>query len=160
MTFIAGALLVAQVYVPPGGPMPSRMPSSTPPGSTGPSVIVGQIVDASTGRGVSHAIVHVDGPNTAVVRVADEKGRFFVVGLRGGNYSVDATKSGYFDGTYGQRRAAGDGRPLQIADHQWITDVRVGLWKPAVIGGVVTDEAGEPLVGIRVEALRREFDNG
>jgi hypothetical protein len=160
MTIFAAAMLVAQVFVPPGGPMPSRNPSSTPPGSTGPSVIVGQIVDVSTGRGVSHAIVHVDGSNTAVVRVADEKGRFFVVGLRGGNYSIDASKSGYFDGTYGQRRAAGDGRPLQIADHQWITDVRVGLWKPAVVGGVVTDEAGEPLVGVRVEALRREFDNG
>lgn len=160
MTLLAGALLVAQVYVPPGGPMPSRSPSSTPPGSTGPSVIVGQIVDASTGRGVSHAIVYIDGPNTQAVRVADERGRFFVVGLRGGDYSIAASKSGYFDGTYGQRRAAGDGRPLAIADHQWITDVRVGLWKPAVIGGIVTDEAGEPLVGVRVEALRREFDNG
>ena len=94
------------------------------------------------------------------MRVADEKGRFFVVGLRGGDYSIAASKSGYFDGTYGQRRAAGDGRPLAIADHQWITDVRVGLWKPAVIGGIVTDEAGEPIVGVRVEALRREFDNG
>ena len=159
MTFFAAAMLVAQVYVPPAGPMPVR-PSSAPPGSSGPSVIVGQIVDASTGRGVSHAIVHVDGPNTGVVRVADEKGRFFVVGLHGGRYSIEASKSGYFDGTYGQRRAAGDGRPLEIADHQWITDVRVGLWRPAVIGGVVSDEAGEPLVNVRVEALRKQFDNG
>jgi Carboxypeptidase regulatory-like domain len=160
MVLVAAALLVAQVYVPPGGPVPARTASSAPPGSSGPSVIVGQIVDASTGRGVSHAIVHIDGPNTQLVRVADDKGRFFAVGLRGGSYSIAASKSGYFDGTFGQRRAAGDGRALPLADHQWITDVRIGLWRPAVVGGVVTDEAGEPLVGVRVEALRRDFDDG
>ena len=155
--------VLGQVYVPPGGVMPTRgmSPVRVPMVPfTGPAVVIGQIVDAATGRGVAHAIVHLEGQGTEVTRVADNSGRFYVVGLGGGDYAINATKAGYFDGTYGQRRAGGDGLPLSMLEHQWVSDLRIALWRPAVIGGTITDEAGEPLIGVRVEALRKQYDGG
>ncbi len=155
--------LLGQVYVPPGGVMPMKGMSpvrmATVPYS-GPAVVIGQIVDATTGRGVSHAIVHLEGQGTELTRVADTSGRFYVVGLGGGDYSINATKTGYFDGAYGQRRVGGEGLPLSMLEHQWVSDVKIALWRPAVIGGTVVDEAGEPLIGVRVEALRKQYDGG
>jgi hypothetical protein len=146
-----------QVYVPPGGWSPSRMPSLQP---TAPAVIVGQIVDAATGRGVAKAIVRLEGGSAHAVRVADDFGRFYFIGLRGGQYSIAATKPGFIGGTYGQRRAGGDGLPVELAEHQWLTDTRISLWRSATLGGRVVDETGEPIVGVRVEARRREFIGG
>lgn len=155
--------LLGQVYVPPGGVMPMKGMSpvrmTTVPYS-GPAVVIGQIVDAATGRGVAHAIVHLEGQGTEVTRVADNIGRFYVAGLGGGDYSINATKSGYFDGAYGQRRVGGDGLPLSMLEHQWVSDLKIALWRPAVIGGTVTDEAGEPMIGVRVEALRKQYQGG
>ena len=155
--------LLGQVYVPPGGVMPMKGMSpvrmATVPYS-GPAVVIGQIVDATTGRGVSHAIVHLEGQGTELTRVADTSGRFYVVGLGGGDYSINATKPGYFDGAYGQRRVGGAGLPLSMVEHQWVSDLKIALWRPAVIGGTITDEAGEPLIGVRVEALRKQYQGG
>lgn len=154
---------LGQVYVPPGGVMPvkgmtpARM--ATVP-YTGPAVVIGQIVDAVTGRGVAHAIVHLEGQGTEVTRVADNSGRFYVTGLTSGDYAINATKAGYFDGAYGQRRVGGQGLPLSMLEHQWAPDLKIALWRPAVIGGTITDEAGEPLVGVRVDALRKQYDGG
>ena len=172
MKLLAGAIglfgllavpLLGQVYVPPGGVMPMKGMSpvrmTTVPYS-GPAVVIGQIVDAATGRGVSHAIVHLEGQGTEITRLADTSGRFYVVGLGGGDYSINATKTGYFDGAYGQRRPGGEGLPLSMLEHQWVSDLKIALWRPAVIGGTVTDEAGEPLIGVRVEALRKQYEGG
>jgi len=155
--------LLGQVYVPPGGVLPMKGMSpvrmTTVPYS-GPAVVIGQIVDAATGRGVSHAIVHLEGQGTEITRLADTSGRFYVVGLGGGDYSINATKTGYFDGSYGQRRVGGEGLPLSMLEHQWVSDLKIALWRPAVIGGQITDEAGEPLIGVRVEALRKQYQGG
>ncbi|MFI5178094.1 MAG: collagen binding domain-containing protein [Vicinamibacterales bacterium] len=143
-----------QVYVPPGGWSPSRMPSLQP---TAPAVVVGQIVDAATGRGIPKAIVTLASGSSHFVRVADDRGRFYFVGLHGGQYFLGATKPGYLDGINGQRHAGGDGVPFEIAEHQWTTDARISLWHSATLGGFVSDEAGEAVIGVRVEALRRQF---
>src|SRR5262249_40920670 len=146
---LSGVLAVpvfGQVYVPPGGVMPVKGMSPTRMATvpyTGPAVVIGQIVDAVTGRGVAHAIVHLGGPGTEVTRVADNSGRFYVTGLAGGDYSINATKAGYFDGAYGQRRVGGQGLSLAMLEHQWVSDLKIALWRPAVIGGTITDEAGE-----------------
>ncbi len=153
----AGAPAGGQIYLPPGGVLARR---ALPSLSNGPALILGQVVDAATGRGVSHAIVRVQGPGGELTQVADDTGRFFAAGLKGGSYQIDATKSGYLDGAYGRLRAGGQSLPLGVIDHQWVADVRVTMWRPAVIAGYVTDELGEPVVNARVEALRRDDDSG
>jgi hypothetical protein len=38
---------------------------------------------------------------------------------------------------------------------EWVSGLRVHIWKPGAISGVVRDESGEPVVGIYVRALMR-----
>ena len=138
-----------------------------PPGPrTG--MIVGQVVDASTGAPVGEAIVRLtmpkyleNLPTTPKGRVmADGEGRFFFTDLPAGEYFVQATKDGYAPGTYGQRRAWGQSQLLALAEGERLTDVTLRVWKYGVIAGTVVDEAGEPVVGVAVRALIKDVVAG
>ena len=130
---------------------------------TGPrtGMIVGRVVDASSGEPVGEAIVQLtlrgysesvpDSPNGPVM--ADNEGRFFFSGLPPGDYWLQASKSGHAPGTYRQRRPYGPSDYVTLAADQRRTDVDLKVWKYGVIGGTVVDEAGEPVVGIAVRAL-------
>ena len=63
-------------------------------------------------------------------------------------------------GTYGQRRAWGQSQLLSLGEGERRTDVKLRLWKYAVIGGTVVDEAGEPVVGVAVRALVKDVVAG
>src|SRR5262249_30526735 len=69
-------------------------------------------------------------------------------------------KPGYLDGEYGRRRPGGQSQPLVLADEQKIGNVRIFMWRQSAILGLVLDEAGEPVVGIQIRALRRTMVGG
>lgn len=123
------------------------------------AAIVGQVVDGN-GRAVPRAVVHLIGESIRDAVVADDKGRFLFAQIPPGEAVVVAEKPGYYAGAYGKRRP--DGVPLPVSLHagEGIADMRIELFRAAVITGLVTDDSGDPLVGVRVVALRRTFDNG
>jgi hypothetical protein len=138
-----------------------------PPGQrTG--MIVGQVVDAATGMPVDDAIVTLTMPKyvetlltTPKGRVmADDEGGFFFADLPPGEYFVEARKNGYAPGTYGQRRAWGQSQLVSLGEGERLSDVKLRMWKYGVIAGTVTDEAGEPVVGVAVRALMRDVAAG
>jgi hypothetical protein len=137
-----------------------------PPGQrTG--MIVGQVVD-STGAPAGEAIVRLtmpkyleNLPTTPKGRVmADDEGQFFFADLPPGEYFVQATKDGYAPGAYGQRRASGQNQLLSLGEGERRTDVTLRVWKYAVVGGTVMDEAGDPVVGVAVRALLKDVVAG
>jgi hypothetical protein len=141
--------------------------NGAPPGPrTG--MIVGEVVDATTGAPVAEAIVRLTMPKylenlatTPKDRVmADGEGRFFFTDLPAGEYFVQATKDGYAPGTYGQRRAWGQSQLLSLGEGERRTDIKLRVWKYAVIAGTVVDEAGEPVVGVAVRALIKDVVAG
>ena len=101
-------------------------------------------------------------PTTPKGRVmADGEGRYFFAELPAGDYFLQATKDGYASGTYGQRSAApGQGQLFTLSESERRTDVKLTVWKYAVIAGTVVDEAGEPVVGVGVEALVKGIVGG
>ena len=140
--------------------------TGAPPGPR-TAMIVGQVVDATTGAPVSEAIVRLtmpkysEDPTTPKGRVmADGEGRFFFTDLHPGEYWLNASKDGYSIGTYGQRRAQGQGQLLSLAEGERLTDVTLRIWKHGVIAGTVIDEAGEPVVGVAVRALVKDIVAG
>ena len=88
-------------------------------------------------------------------QLTDGKGRYAFTDLPAGqNYSLAASRFGYFDGSYG--REAASNAPaglLSLTDGQWVNNARIVLWRPAAVSGTVTDENGDPVVNVYVRVL-------
>jgi protocatechuate 3,4-dioxygenase beta subunit len=124
------------------------------------AMIVGQVVDGESGRPVNGAIVTLSGavgPDGTPMprRLTGKDGWFVFRNLRRGSYRILAAKPGYVDGAYGRTRPGGPSQSLQLGDGERTGDATVRVWRNASISGTVVDEAGERLIGVRVQAYRR-----
>ena len=126
-------------------------------------LLMGVIVDALDGRPVANAQVTLGGAvavRSPVEVLTDTEGRFVFMDLPRGTYTIIATKPGYADGAHGRRRPMGLGQALTLADAERIGDLKIPIWKHAVITGRITDESGEPLVGVGARVLQRTIVAG
>jgi len=135
----------------------AAQPVPPPTLAPGTGIIVGQVVDAATGKGVSSAVVTLAG-SRRVMTTTD--GRFAFRSLPAGSHTLTAAKSGYIDGSFGMRRPGGPTLPVVLADGDRRADLTIWLWRHGAITGTIVDEAGEPLVGIQVTAVRRSLVGG
>jgi hypothetical protein len=71
-----------------------------------------------------------------------------------------ASKGGYVDVEYGQRRPFEKGRPIDLADRQVLDRVDLTLPPGAVVTGRVTDETGEPVARAWVQLARYRYFEG
>ncbi len=130
--------------------------------------ILGQVVDHATDQPIAGAQVSLSaarldatgarsGPGGARsdTVLADEQGRFLFHTLPPGNYTIVASVRGYLDGGYGASTPEAPARPLTVNEGERLGDAQVRLWKAAAITGVVSDETGKPVTGVRVSLLRR-----
>src|SRR5262249_14336065 len=145
VAILAAAWITVHGQQLPGAPTrtPIGQPSQPPASPRG--VIVGQVIDAASGRGVARAAVHMSGHGVDLLQVADDRGRFYFLDIPEGTVEISATKTGFYDGAYGKRRAGGSGVPLTMTPGRWVTDLRIEVFRGAAISGVVSDESGEPV---------------
>ncbi|HEY6359059.1 MAG TPA: carboxypeptidase-like regulatory domain-containing protein, partial [Vicinamibacterales bacterium] len=87
-------------------------------------------------------------------------GWFVFSDLPAGRLSLNATTPGYTGGAYKQTRPGGSSQPLVLTDGERLGDGALKRWKQASITGTVTDETGEPVVGVFVRVLRRTIVGG
>jgi hypothetical protein len=92
----------------------------------------------------------INGQRVEFATITEASGAFVLFNVPAANYSVRASKPGYWFGTYRQRRPSGPGRNLDVASGQQLTDIVMPVWKFGAISGQVIDEAGEPLAGVEV----------
>jgi hypothetical protein len=129
--------------------------------------VTGVVVDAISGRPIDGAVVSLvveqrfisflrpsDPARVSVMTRAD--GRFTFRNVDGGSHGVEAARPGYIPGAYGQRRPSGSSRSVNV-DPADAVSITIALWRFAAITGTILDEAGEPVVGQEVRALRRVF---
>ena len=128
------------------------------------AVVAGHVVDGSTGRPIASAVVipygtaarvqSDDGAVTSAARaLTSTSGAFVIRGLRPGSLILHASKGGYIEAAYGQTRPGGYGRTLTIEAGSRTVDLEIRMWRDSVITGTVTEEAGDPAVGVRVVAF-------
>lgn len=132
--------------------------TATVPAGTGS--IGGKVLAADTGRPVKRARVIVSGGGRPRAVTTDEQGRYSITGLPGASYTVNAAKTGFVDGAFGQRRALVAGTPVVLADGQQMGEVDIRMARGGVITGRVVDEDGEPLARALVTILRQQYVRG
>lgn len=154
MLGFSGSFLLALVVT---SAQQKPVPVTPPP----QGAVTGVVIDGATAGVVAGAAVHLTGGNAngtySARQITDEKGRFaFVEVPLGEVYTLSASKPGYLNGGYGRDAAPTDPlRLIQIKHDEWLSNVRVTIWKPGSISGSVRDETGEPVVGVYVRALAR-----
>jgi hypothetical protein len=143
-----------------GGSMAQTQQTPAPAARDG--VITGQVVDASSGKPVAAAIVQINGavfggrsglgPGAPPRIMTGGDGRFVFRNLPSGSFTFVATKGGYLDG---RSVLGGPSQSVVLTAALRTAETSVRIWKAGAITGVVVDEAGEPVVGLGVTAVRR-----
>ncbi len=125
---------------------------------TGQTILEGVVLNARTGEPLRKAQVVLmlmgDRPSEPVAVPTDAEGKFRVAGIEPGRYRVMPQRNGFVNR---QRDAS---TVLTIAKGQHLKDLTFKLEPAAVIAGRVSDEDGEPLANVRVQAMRYRYFRG
>jgi hypothetical protein len=138
-------------------------PTSGRPGrdqrQTGTAVIRGRVIRSDTGQPLRRVEVRPETMEAGAV-FTDDNGRYEIAGLPAGSYQLNASKPGFAQAVYGQRRPFGAGRPVTVADSQILEKIDFALSAGGVITGRLVDEIGEPVIGAGITVLRLAFVKG
>ncbi|MGH9308065.1 MAG: carboxypeptidase regulatory-like domain-containing protein [Vicinamibacterales bacterium] len=133
-----------------------RDPTGRPPVvKTGTARLSGTVVLAANGQPAVAARVMLNGQDLPGGKsvVTDDQGRFTFRDLPAGRYSVSASKPGYVNVSYGQRRPRMPPTMIPLADGQ-SASISLELPRAVVITGMVLDERGEPAINVFVRSMR------
>ena len=157
MRSIAAFLLVAFVIEGPYAQAPMLPGQQTTPKST--ARIRGRVVAAATGRPLMLATVTLGGGTPFVRRAAktDSNGNYEFADVPAGRYSLAASRTGYIEQNFDQPQPFARYRLLELAEGEQLDDMDFRLHRGAVITGVITDEAGDPLPDVSVQVMREQF---
>jgi len=129
--------------------------------ATGTARITGRITDAA-GRPLPRVEVRA-GPNPQVegrTTLTDSEGRYEIVNLPSGTYTIVATKANYVRTSWGEQRPEGPGKRISLADGQKLDRVDVRMEHTGVITGKIVDEFGDPVTDVFVSAQRYQYVQG
>ena len=100
-----------------------------------------------------------DGPffSGARVMTTGEDGRFVFTNVGPGTYRIYVVATGYASQEYKQNSPGAGGAPLSVAVGQTLKDVTISLSPTGAIVGRVSEDSGEPAVGIPVQLFRTLF---
>ncbi len=132
----------------------SRDPIVQP--TTGTASITGMVVDdEDPARPVRRAVVTLTGaglrPNRGAI--TDDEGRFTLRDLPAGRFRLTAERAGFVTSIYGAKRPGRPGTDLVLSAGQRLVDLRLRLWRGAVLAGTIVSEAGRPLANTTVSAI-------
>lgn len=140
--------------------------AQAPQPGAGTGLVAGRVVDAE-GSAVADVVVFLrpaaavpgpmrpSGPGQPVPVRTNADGRFVFTAVPAGQFLLQSTKPGWLPGAHGKHSPTGEGTPTDLEDGQLRNDLTITIWRPGVIGGTVTDDNGDPLVGVEVRAVRK-----
>jgi hypothetical protein len=144
-------------------PLPQNQTAVPAPLPAPTAAIRGRIFAADTGRPLRRARVTVWAPdldNSTHTASTDLDGHYEIKELPAASYLVSVSRSGYLSLNYGQRRPFEQGTPLRVEDRQLVDNVDFQLPHMSSVGGVITDEVGESISGVRVFLMRSSYFEG
>lgn len=161
LALVSVALLLAPLFALASRQNPPPPPRDVPvTRAAGTAVIAGVVVtDEATPAPVRRARVTVRSEEygNGWSATTDDGGRFEVRAVPGGRYTVQATKPAWLAATYGATRPGRPGTPIPVAEGQRVQGITLRMSRGAVLTGTVVDQAGQPLPGVNVAAMRYGF---
>ena len=134
------------------------------PASQASATIAGTLTSADLGRPIRRAVVKLSSTQPARARstTTDANGRFSFGALPAGDYTLSAAKAGFLESVFGARRpgAGVPGTIIHLGPGQQLDTIAMRLPRGGVISGIVTDEFGDPALGVPVRAMRLGYQNG
>jgi len=124
--------------------------------------IRGRIVRVD-GRPISRAQVRLeplDASRVPLGTLTNDDGSYEFVKLRATEYTLTASKRGYIDVEYGQRRAFERGEAIRLVAGEKRERTDISLPRYGTIAGRVLDENGDAIEGARVQVLQVRFAAG
>ncbi|HSC29095.1 MAG TPA: carboxypeptidase-like regulatory domain-containing protein [Vicinamibacterales bacterium] len=159
MSFLLLWLLVAVAASPRSGPsdvVRTQVRDAGRPPTVGTASISGVVVDdAGPPRPVRRAVVTLTGEGLRPSRgaITDDEGRFTLRRLPAGRFTLKAERGGFITSVYGAKRPGRAGTAIRVTEGQQIADLRVRLWRGAVLSGVLSDVTGAPVANTPVAAI-------
>jgi hypothetical protein len=127
--------------------------------------IGGTVVDAVSEQPLRGAEVKLRGipsgllpASQAISASTDANGRFVFEGVAAGRYLLLATHDGYVNN--GRDNPGLRGHLLSLASGQHVNDIVLRLLREGAIAGHITNEAGKPLRGVSVQAMKSSYPRG
>ena len=122
--------------------------------------ITGAVTAVETGAPIRGAEVRATS-DSGISRLAatDAGGGYQFRDLPAGTYTVNVSKSGFVPGRFGQRRPGDAATAVELSQGEQFT-AGIALLRGGVIAGRIVDRYGEPLAGVRVQALRPRMVEG
>ena len=133
--------------------MPGLCPANPAATGAGTGIISGRVLN-QRGEPVMCANVRLLTRGREPVVATDADGRFEFTGVPAGRYGLEATKLLHLTGQYGSQGSGPPSTRIRLADGRTLTDLDILLPTGSAITGTVVDEAGEPVAGIVIRALR------
>ena len=161
MTTLAGQVItIERQGQRPMGPRTGPRDNTAP--QIGTARLRGRVVGGESGQALRRAMVRLQGQESREGRVAstDEEGRWEIKDLPAGRYTLTASKGGYVQLSFGQRRPFERGRPIELTDGQTLENVNFNLPRGSVIAGRIVDEFGEPIADAMVSAMHHRTFGG
>jgi hypothetical protein len=145
-----------------GGRFGGIPPRDNTQNATGTAKITGRVVSADTGMPIRRAQINVNSRDAGFNRsvATDGDGRYELTALPAGRYRLSVNKAGFVALEYGQARPFEAGKPLDVTAGQALERIDFSLPRGSAITGRITDEFGDPIADVQVEALRHQFVNG
>jgi hypothetical protein len=156
---LLSAILISQT--PAAAQAPARDQPSAPAVTTGTSRLRGRVV-GEDGAPIRRAQVRARAAALRLTRIAstDAEGRYEFGNLPAARYTLTVNKAGYVPLEFGQKRPFDGGRPMDLAEGQTADRIDFALPRGGVITGRILDNAGEPVAGASVSAMRYRFIPG
>ena len=122
--------------------------------------IYGRVTVTETGGPIRRAEVRaMNDRGISRLATTDAEGRFELRDLPAGQYRLIVSKSGFVTLGVGQRRPAETMTSIDLAEGQRI-NANMSLPRAGAIAGRILDESGEPVAGVRVQAMRSRIADG
>ncbi|MFY9530863.1 MAG: carboxypeptidase-like regulatory domain-containing protein [Candidatus Acidiferrales bacterium] len=125
--------------------------------------IAGQVVKSGTKEPLKKAHVYLqkeDDQNSGYSAITDAAGHFVIQKIESGRYELRVERTGYVLESNGQHSPNSQAAILALDPGRKIQDLLFRMAPWAIISGRVTDEDGEPVPNVEVQAMRTSVRQG